>query len=71
MLEIIAEKKVNMKVEITTGIIKLDQYLKFAGICKSGGEAKMLIQNGKVKVNGEICTMRGKKLHNNDEVETL
>ena len=51
------------KIEITTEFIKLDQLLKFAGLVMTGGEAKEIIQGGKVKVNGEICTMRGKKLY--------
>ena len=49
------------KIRITTEFIKLDALLKFAGLCETGGEAKELIQGGAVKVNGEVCTMRGKK----------
>lgn len=49
--------------------IKLDSFLKFSGAVLSGGEAKELIQGGKVKVNGEICTMRGKKLRPGDSAE--
>ena len=49
--------------------IKLDSFLKFAGAVLSGGEAKELIQGGKVKVNGEVCTMRGKKMRSGDEAE--
>ncbi|MGI6403514.1 MAG: RNA-binding S4 domain-containing protein [Oscillospiraceae bacterium] len=55
-----------MKVEqiaITTDFIKLDSFLKFAGVCGTGGEAKILISEGCVLVNGETCTMRGKKLY--------
>lgn len=48
-------------VHITTEFIKLDALLKFAALTGSGGEAKMLVQDGKVKVNGDVCTMRGKK----------
>ena len=40
---------------------KLDALLKYAGLCETGGEAKELVQGGAVKVNGEVCTMRGKK----------
>ena len=47
-------------VKITTDFIKLDQLLKFAGAAAIGSEAKELVLEGKVKVNGEICTMRGK-----------
>ena len=50
------------KIRINTEFIKLDALLKFAGLCETGGEAKELIQGGAVKVNGEVCTMRGKKM---------
>ena len=53
---------------IHTDFIKLDAMLKFAGLVETGGEAKLLIQQGQVQVNGEVCTMRGKKLHPGDEV---
>ena len=56
-------------VKITTEFIKLDSLLKFSGLCDTGGFAKELIQAGKVKVNGEICTMRGKKIRSGDVVE--
>lgn len=49
--------------------IKLDSFLKFSGAVLSGGEAKELIQGGKVKLNGEVCTMRGKKMRPGDEAE--
>jgi ribosome-associated protein len=51
--------------------IRLDQFLKLNGITRSGGEAKHLIQEGKVKVNGLVETRRKKKLHVGDIVETL
>ena len=57
------------KIRITTEFIKLDALLKFAGLCETGGEAKELIQGGAVKVNGEVCTMRGKKCRAGDVVE--
>ena len=57
------------KIEITTEFIKLDQLLKFANVVGSGGEAKLAIQDGLVTVNGEICTMRGKKIRPGDRVE--
>lgn len=57
------------KLRIHTEYIKLDALLKFAGLCETGGEAKELIQGGQVKVNGEICTMRGKKCRAGDTVE--
>ncbi len=55
-------------VKITTEFIKLDALLKFASMVGSGGEAKMLIQDGNVRVNGEVCTMRGKKIRPGDIV---
>jgi len=57
------------KIEITTEYIKLDQFLKFCGIADSGSFAKEMILNGDVFVNGEACTMRGKKLRPGDEVK--
>ena len=58
----------NMEVEISTEYIKLDQLLKFAGLTDTGGLAKEIIQEGLVKVNGEVCTMRGKKIRKGDIV---
>ena len=49
-------------ITITTPFIKLDALLKFAALCGSGGEAKTLIQEGRVSVNGEVCVQRGRKL---------
>ena len=54
------------KLKIFTPFIKLDNALKLANLVASGGEAKSLIQEGFVKVNGEVCTMRGKKLYPGD-----
>ena len=56
------------KILIHTEFIKLDALLKYAGLCETGGEAKELVQGGAVKVNGEVCTMRGKKLRPGDVV---
>ena len=56
-------------IKIETPFIRLDALLKFAGAVETGGEAKLLIQNGEVKVNGEVCTMRGKKLCPGDRAE--
>lgn len=56
-------------VSITTEFIKLEGLLKFAGAVETGGEAKTIIQEGQVKVNGEVCLMRGKKLRPGDVVE--
>ncbi len=57
------------KISINTEYIKLDQFLKYANIVESGGVAKIIIQDGLVKVNGEVCTQRGKKVRVNDTVE--
>ena len=57
------------KILIHTEFIKLDALLKYAGLCETGGEAKELVQNGAVKVNGEVCTMRGKKIYPGDKVD--
>ena len=53
---------------ITTEFIKLQDLLKFANLVETGGEAKERIQSGEVTVNGEVCTMRGKKIHPGDDV---
>lgn len=57
------------EISITTEFIKLDSLLKFAGAAQTGGEAKEAVQNGEVLYNGEVCTMRGKKVRPGDEVE--
>jgi ribosome-associated protein len=57
------------KVEIKPPFIKLEQFLKFAGAAPTGGMAKNMILDGIVSVNGEVCTMRGKKLRGGDIVE--
>lgn len=49
--------------------IRLDDLLKNVGVVNTGGHAKLVIQDGEVKVNGEICTMRGKKLRSGDNAE--
>ncbi len=58
-----------MNIKITTEYIKLDQLLKFSGIVDSGVFAKEIILDGLVKYNGEVCTMRGKKVYPGDNVE--
>ena len=58
-------------ITITTEFIKLQDLLKLANLVGTGGETKIVIQNGDVLVNGEVCTMRGKKLHPGDEVTFL
>lgn len=68
-VEVTIEGRIMEKIRINTDFIKLDALLKFAGLCETGGEAKELIQGGAVKVNGEVCTMRGKKCRAGDTVE--
>lgn len=57
------------KISINTEFIKLDALLKYAALVGTGGEAKNVIADGMVKVNGEVCTMRGKKIRSGDRVE--
>ena len=52
--------------DIQTEFIKLEAALKYASLTATGGEAKAFILDGQVTVNGEVCTMRGKKLHDGD-----
>ena len=54
---------------ITTEFIKLQDLLKFANLVETGGMAKECVQGGEVLVNGEVCTMRGKKIRPGDVVE--
>ena len=56
-------------IEINEEFIRLDNLLKFAGIAPTGGQAKYLIQNGEILVNGEVCTMRGKKMRAGDTAQ--
>lgn len=56
------------EIGIKTEFIKMDSLLKYAGVCMTGGEAKTLIEEGMVFFNGEVCTMRGKKVRPGDEV---
>lgn len=57
------------KIAIDTEYIKLDSLLKFAAAVGTGGEAKFVIAEGMVNVNGEVCTMRGKKIRPGDVVD--
>ncbi len=59
------------KVEIKTDFIQLQAFLKFMGIAETGGQAKEFIQDGIIRVNGEVCTARGKKLRNGDIVSAF
>lgn len=60
-----------MEIAITTEFIKLDQLLKYSGIADSGSFAKELIYEGFVYYNGEVCTMRGKRVYPGDKVRVL
>ncbi len=64
----IKEKPVIQK-QIHTEFIRLDSFLKLCDAVQSGGHAKIVIQDGEIKVNNEVCTQRGKKLHPGDRVE--
>ena len=56
-------------IKIDTEFIRLDNLLKYAGAVDTGGAAKFVIQDGQVLVNGEVCTMRGKKMRNGDKAQ--
>lgn len=57
------------EIKIDTDFIKLDSFMKWAGIVGSGSDAKMLILDGEVKLNGEVVTQRGKKIFKGDCIE--
>lgn len=68
-MKVVVKKKdpnASVPVVISTEFIKLESAMKLANIIPSGGTAKMVIQDGLVEVNGEVCTMRGKKLYPGD-----
>ena len=64
----IAQKK-KIQNKIDSPFIRLDAFLKLCDAVQTGGHAKLVIQNEEVRVNGEICTQRGKKLHVGDVAE--
>ena len=67
-MKVTVKKKDNsIPLTITTEYIKLQDALKYANVVYSGGEAKQLILDEQVLVNGEVCTMRGKKLRDGDK----
>ena len=66
MKVVVKKKDDSTPVVIHTEFIKLQDALKYANVVYSGGEAKQVILDGQVKVNGEVCTMRGKKLYPGD-----
>ncbi len=57
------------EVKIKEEFIRLDSLMKLSDLVATGGHAKILIQDGEVKVNGSVCTMRGKKMRNGDFLE--
>lgn len=62
------KQKEHKKIKINGEYIRLDALLKLAGAVMTGGHAKIIIQDGEVKVNSEICTARGKKIRPGDTV---
>ncbi len=66
MKVVVKKKELITPLYITTEFIKLQDAMKYANVVFSGGEAKQIIQGGDVLVNGENCTMRGKKLRDGD-----
>lgn len=70
-IKVKAADRKNKEVFIKTDFIRLDSFLKFKGIAQTGGQAKTFIQDGIVKVNGEVCTARGKKIRNGDIVSVF
>jgi len=69
VIKVKAVKRQEKTVYIDTPFIKLDSFLKLADIASTGGHAKVLIQDSEISVNGEPCTVRGKKLRDGDRVE--
>ena len=72
-MKVVVKKKAAPAVEVAihTEFIKLQDALKYANAAETGGMAKAAIQDGDVKVNGEVCTMRGKKLYPGDKFTFL
>lgn len=66
-VKVAPKKQVNKKID--TDFIRLDAFLKMCDAVQTGGHAKIVIQEGDVRVNGEICTQRGKKLRSGDSAE--
>ena len=66
MKVVVKKKQESLPLVISTEYIKLEAAMKFAALTETGGEAKEVIQEGLVTVNGEVCTMRGKKLRPGD-----
>ena len=71
MKVVVKKRDPSIPVNIGTEFIKLESALKLANAVPSGGQAKVLIQEGEAKVNGEVCLMRGKKLYPGDRFEFM
>ena len=67
MKVVVKKKETAERISIQTEFIKLESAMKLANVLPSGGTAKLEIQDGNVLVNGEVCTMRGKKLYPGDK----
>ncbi len=63
------KKKEHHEIKIDSDFIKLDSLLKLCNAVMTGGHAKIVIQEGEVKVNGEVCTARGRKIKVGDNIE--
>lgn len=70
-IKVKAAKRKNEDVLIKTDFIRLDSLLKFIGVAQTGGQAKSFIQDKIVKVNGEVCEARGKKIRQGDIVSVF
>ena len=70
-IKVKAKEHAKETVKIDTDFIQLQSFLKFKGISETGGQAKEFIQDGIIRVNGEVCTARGKKLRNGDVVSAF
>lgn len=68
-IKVRVKEKPVIKKTIDTDFIRLDAFLKLCDAVVTGGHAKFVIQNGEVKVNGEVCTQRGKKMRRGDTAE--
>lgn len=66
-VKVAQKRKVSKKID--TDFIRLDSFLKMCDAVQTGGHAKLVIQDGEVRVNGEVCTARGKKLRSGDSAE--
>ena len=71
MKVVVRKKDASIPVTIHTEFIKLQDAMKYANVVYSGGEAKSMILEEQVQVNGEVCTMRGKKLRPGDKFEFM